>query len=134
MVKPNAEELAELAGRPLSTLGDAADAAEVLIARGVHTVLISLGQNGALLVDANLPTPLHGHAAARRVVNTVGAGDAFLAGWLAAVQMGATHADALANALRFGATAVEHEGTLIGVPDPDRPVTIVEAKASTPLA
>jgi 1-phosphofructokinase len=134
MVKPNAEELAELAGRPLSTLGDAADAAEVLIARGVYTVLISLGQNGALLVDANLPTPLHGHAAARRVVNTVGAGDAFLAGWLAAVQMGATHADALANALRFGATAVEHEGTLIGVPDPDRPVTIVEAKASTPLA
>ena len=26
--------------------------------------------------------------------------------------------DALANALRFGATAVEHEGTLLGVPDP----------------
>ncbi|HEX7826328.1 MAG TPA: PfkB family carbohydrate kinase, partial [Mycobacterium sp.] len=72
-------------------------------------------------------------AAARRVVNTVGAGDAFLAGWFAAIDAGAARVDALANALRFGATAVEQEGTLIGVPDPDRPVTIVAAEAATPL-
>ncbi|MCW2561157.1 MAG: 1-phosphofructokinase family hexose kinase [Mycobacterium sp.] len=133
MVKPNAEELAELAGRGLTTLGDVADAAHVLIAHGVRTVLISLGHNGALLVDADLPTPLHGRAAAHRVVNTVGAGDAFLAGWLAAVHAGATHADALANALRFGATAVEHEGTLLGMPDLHRSVTIAAAEALTPL-
>jgi len=133
MVKPNAEELAELAGRGLTTLGDVADAARVLLARGVRTVLISLGHNGALLVDADLPRPLHGHAAARRVVNTVGAGDAFLAGWLAALDAGATTADALANALRFGATAVEQEGTLLGVLDPHRPVTIAAAEALTPL-
>jgi len=133
MVKPNAEELAELAGRGLTTLGDVADAAQVLLARGVRTVLISLGHNGALLVDADLPRPLHGHAAARRVVNTVGAGDAFLAGWLAALDAGATTADALANALRFGATAVEQEGTLLGVLDPHRPVTIAAAEALTPL-
>jgi 1-phosphofructokinase len=133
MVKPNAEELAELAGRHLTTLGEVADAARVLIERGVRTVLISLGHNGAALVDADLPTPLHGRAAARRVVNTVGAGDAFLAGWLAALDAGATPADALANALRFGATAVEQEGTLLGVPDPDRPVTITAAEAVTPL-
>jgi 1-phosphofructokinase len=133
MVKPNAEELAELAGRHLTTLGDVADAARVLVARGVRTVLISLGHNGALLVDTDLPTPLHGRAAAHRVVNTVGAGDAFLAGWLAAQHAGATHTEALANALRFGATAVEQSGTRIGVPDPDRPVTISEAEALTPL-
>ena len=133
MVKPNAEELAELAGRDLNTLGDVADAAQVLLARGVRTVLISLGHNGAMLVDADLPRPLHGRAVARRVVNTVGAGDAFLAGWLAALDAGATPPDALANALRFGATAVEQEGTLLGVPDPDRSVSIAEAEALTPL-
>jgi 1-phosphofructokinase len=133
MVKPNAEELAEVAGRDLNTLGDVADAAQVLLARGVQTVLISLGHNGALLVDADLPRPLHGRATARRVVNTVGAGDAFLAGWLAALHGGVPPAGALANALRFGATAVEHEGTLLGVPDPDRPVTIAAAEALTPL-
>jgi 1-phosphofructokinase len=97
-------------------------------------VLVSLGRHGALLVDAVLPGPLHGAADVRRVVNTVGAGDAFLAGWLAAVSAGATGSDALANALRFGATAVEHEGTLLGVPDPRRPVSIGPAAEQTPLA
>ncbi|MCW2687443.1 MAG: 1-phosphofructokinase [Mycobacterium sp.] len=133
LVKPNAEELAEVAGRSLATLGDVADAAQELISRGVRTVLVSLGGNGALLIDAALPQPLHGTAPARRVVNTVGAGDAFLAGYLAAVHAGASGADALANALRFGATAVEHEGTLLGVPDPRREVTIAAAEALTQL-
>ena len=133
LVKPNAEELAEVTGRSLSTLGDVADAAQMLLARGVRTVLVSLGRDGALLVDADLPQPLHGTAAVRRVVNTVGAGDAFLAGWIAAVQGRAPSADALANALRFGATAVEHEGTLLGVPDPSRPVSILAAASQTPL-
>jgi 1-phosphofructokinase len=133
LVKPNAEELAEVTGRSLSTLGDVADAAQMLLARGVRTVLVSLGRDGALPVDADLPQPLHGTAAVRRVVNTVGAGDAFLAGWIAAVQGRAPSADALANALRFGATAVEHEGTLLGVPDPSRPVSIVAAASQTPL-
>ena len=134
MVKPNADELAEVTGRSLCTLGDVADAAQMLLARGVRTVLVSLGRHGALLVDADLPGPLHGAAAVCRVVNTVGAGDAFLAGWLAAVYAGATSSDALANALRFGATAVEHEGTLLNVPDPRRPVSIGPAAAQTPLA
>ncbi len=60
--------------------------------------------------------------------------DAFLAGWLAAVHDGATSADALANALRFGATAVEHEGTLLGVPNPGRAITIGPAEALLPLS
>jgi 1-phosphofructokinase len=134
MVKPNADELAELTNRDLRTLGDVVDAAGVLLARGVRTVLVSLGRDGALVVDAGLPQALHGIAPVRREVNTVGAGDAFLAGWLAAVHVGATSADALANALRFGATAVEHEGTLLGVPDSHRPVSIAPAAAPTPLS
>jgi 1-phosphofructokinase len=134
LVKPNADELAEVTGRSLRTLGEVADAAQMLVARGVRTVLVSLGRHGALLVDADLPGPLHGAADVGRVVNTVGAGDALLAGWLAAVHAGATSAGALANALRFGATAVEQEGTLLGVPDPRRPVSIVPAAAHTPLA
>jgi 1-phosphofructokinase len=133
LVKPNVEELAEVTGRALQTLGDVTDAAQVLLGRGVRTVLVSLGRNGAVLVDADLPQPLHGAAPVRRVVNTVGAGDAFLAGWLAAAHAGSTHADSLANALRFGATAVEHEGTLLGVPDSHRPISIGAVEPQTPL-
>ena len=96
----------------------------------MRTVLVSLGGDGAVLVDADLPEPLHGTAPVRRVVNTVGAGDAFLAGFLAAPCGGA---EALASALRFGAAAVEHDGTLLGVPDPRRAVNIGPARAGTPL-
>ena len=130
LVKPNADELAEVLGIGLRTIGDVVAAARTLLSRGVHTVLVSLGGDGALLVDAGLPEALHGTAPARRVVNTVGAGDAFLAGFLATPSGGA---DGLANALRFGATAVEHDGTLLGVPDPRRPVDIGTARAGTPL-
>lgn len=130
LIKPNTDELAELLGVALHTVGDVTAAARALLTRGVRTVLVSLGGAGALLVDADLPEPLHGTAAARRVVNTVGAGDAFLAGFLAEPAGGA---EALANALRFGATAVEHAGTLLGVPDPRRPVNVGPARAATPL-
>ncbi len=131
LIKPNADELAEVTGVTLHTLGDVAAAARTLLDRGVHTVLVSLGGDGAILVDAELPDALHGIAPARRVVNTVGAGDAFLAGFLAAPAGGA---DGLAGALRFGATAVEHEGTLLGVPDPRREVAIGPVAADAPLA
>jgi len=130
LVKPNADELAEVLGVELHTIGDVEAAARTLLRRGVHTVLVSLGGAGALLVDVDLPEALHGAAQVRRVVNTVGAGDAFLAGYLAEPDGGA---EALANALRFGATAVEHDGTLLGVPDPGRSVQIGPVGADTPL-
>jgi 1-phosphofructokinase len=131
LIKPNADELADVLGVELRTIGDVTAAANALVARGVRTVLVSLGGDGALLVDADLSAPLHGVAAARRVVNTVGAGDALLAGFLAVPSGGA---EALANGLRFGATAVEHDGTLSGRPDPRRPVSIGPARPDMPFA
>ena len=116
LIKPNADELAEIAGVTLSTLGDVTAAAGTLLARGVRTVLVSLGGDGAVLVDADLPEPLHGTASVRRVVNTVGAGDAFLAGFLAAPSGGARNS---ANCHAISAPPqLEHDGTLLGAPDP----------------
>ena len=86
VMKPNAEELASAVGRTLRTNGDVIDAARELCAHGVECVLASLGADGMIAVTAN-------HAWAARtppvhVINTVGAGDATLAGFLSAV---ATH-------------------------------------------
>uniref|UniRef100_UPI001C264314 1-phosphofructokinase family hexose kinase n=1 Tax=Streptomyces sp. AC550_RSS872 TaxID=2823689 RepID=UPI001C264314 len=50
VVKPNAEELAEAVGRPLTTVGDALKAAEELREMGAGAVLASLGADGQLLV------------------------------------------------------------------------------------
>ncbi|MHA6632135.1 1-phosphofructokinase family hexose kinase [Pseudonocardia sichuanensis] len=119
LVKPNDEELAEAAGVELHTLGDAVAAAQKLRARGVRAVLASLGPDGALLVDAS--GVLHGEAPAVPIVSTVGAGDALLAGFLAA---GGSGRDALARGLRWAAAAVQHRGTLFGGSDDAVPVTI----------
>ena len=127
LIKPNADELAELSGRSLQTVADVADAAAELVGRGVTTVLVSLGADGAVLAEAG--TVLHGFAPTPAVVNTAGAGDAFLAGYLATFTEGGASAPArerLAGALRFGAAAVAQPGTLFVPPARYRPVTIQE--------
>ncbi|GAA1786796.1 1-phosphofructokinase [Planosporangium flavigriseum] len=119
LVKPNAHELAEVVDRPLQTLGDVVDAAQVLRQRGARAVLASLGADGAILVDDN--GTLHGRAPVAQVVSAVGAGDALLAGFLAA---GGCGAQALRSALAWAAAAVQHEGTLFSAADPGVTVTI----------
>ncbi|WP_112138744.1 1-phosphofructokinase family hexose kinase, partial [Glycomyces dulcitolivorans] len=83
LVKPNRDELAEAAHAAITTLGDAVEAAEALRSQGAQAVLVSLGADGAILVDADgvhhAEAPLAGP-----VASTVGAGDASLAGFLAA--------------------------------------------------
>jgi 1-phosphofructokinase len=121
LVKPNAHELAEVVERPLKTLGDVVDAAAVLRQRGARSVLASLGADGAILVDDS--GAYHGTAPVERVVSAVGAGDALLAGFLAA---GGSGVDALRTALTWGAAAVQHEGTLFSAADPGVAVTVDE--------
>jgi len=105
LIKPNLAELEALVARPLTTLGDAAAAARELIARGCHAVLVSLGPDGALFVDGNGPT--HAEARIDDVANTVGAGDALLAGFLAA----GGDATAIAEAVAWSIAAVRSPGT-----------------------
>ncbi|OLC19290.1 MAG: hypothetical protein AUH33_05885, partial [Chloroflexi bacterium 13_1_40CM_68_21] len=82
LVKPNRAELEELVGCTLSTLGDVVAGAQTLIARGCDAVLVSLGADGAVCVDAD--AALHAEAPINDAINTVGAGDALLAGFVAA--------------------------------------------------
>ena len=106
LIKPNREELAELTGRPISTVGDVVGAALTLTAGGVHTVLTSLGPAGAVLVRQD--AAWHATAAALEPRSTVGAGDALLAGYLAA---GADGAGALAEAVAWGSAAAALPGS-----------------------
>lgn len=100
VIKPNREELAEATGHPVSTLGDVLDAAERLREKGARAVLVSLGPDGALLVDAT--GACHGEAPVAAPVSTVGAGDALLAGFVAG---GGGGPRALAEGLAWGAAA-----------------------------
>ena len=121
LVKPNLHELAELTGRFPRTLGDVVDAAHEIRKRGARTVLASLGGDGAVLVDDD--GALWGHALVERVVSTVGAGDAMLAGYLSCRE---NRTDALATALHWAAAAVQHEGTLFSPNTSRVPVTVID--------
>jgi 1-phosphofructokinase len=135
LIKPNRIELAEAVGRELGTVGAVVAAARDLIASGVGTVVVSLGRDGALLVDAD--RIVHAAASISRPLSTVGAGDSLLAGYLHGVHAGEEPAAALARAVAFGAAAVMLPGSempgpaqvaavrvsLDRHPDPARPLT-----------
>jgi 1-phosphofructokinase len=106
LVKPNDEELAECVGTPLRTLGDVVRACHALRDRGAGEVLASLGAAGAVLVDGE--GAAHAHARATTPVSSVGAGDALLAGFLAA---GGEGTDALIEAVAWGTAAVTLPGS-----------------------
>ncbi|MCT9092009.1 1-phosphofructokinase [Streptomyces sp. ASQP_92] len=124
VVKPNAEELAQAVGRPLATIGDAVKAAEEVRELGAGAVLASLGADGQLLVSA-LGT-YFASAPVALVRSNVGAGDASLAGFLAA---GGQGPDALAAAVAHGAAAVQLPGSVMPTPGDLDPaaVTVTDA-------
>ncbi len=109
----NAEELAELAGRRISDPDGAASAARKLLAarrraggRGGLTILIKLGGEGAVAVTAS--GAWSARPPAMEVRNTVGAGDAFNAGYLARESLGLP--EALAFAVACGSAQAASRG------------------------
>ncbi|WP_433549477.1 1-phosphofructokinase [Streptomyces sp. CA-294286] len=127
VVKPNVEELAEAVERPLKTVGQALEAAEELRSRGARAVLASLGADGQLLVaDCGA---YFGHARVQAVRSNVGAGDASLAGFLAA---GGEGPGALAAAVAHGAAAVQLPGSVMPTPDDLDPAGVT-VTADVPL-
>jgi fructose-1-phosphate kinase PfkB-like protein len=112
LIKPNLEELEELVGRSLATFGDVAAAAEKLCADGIGTVLVSLGGRGALEITTGRIR--HASAPVERPLSTVGAGDAFLAGYLGTIDTDPTQA--LATAVAWGSAAVSLPGTQMPIP------------------
>ena len=85
LIKPNAAELGEIFGRVLTTDGEIEACARKLQERGARNVLVSMAGAGSLLLDET--GAVHRLGVPRgKVVNSVGAGDSmvagFLAGWL----------------------------------------------------
>ncbi|MFJ4684020.1 1-phosphofructokinase [Streptomyces sp. NPDC088789] len=111
VVKPNAEELAQAVARPLTTVGDAVEAAEELRAMGARAVLASLGADGQLLVES--AGTWFATAPVTAVRSNVGAGDSSLAGFLIA---GGAGPAALASAVAHGAAAVQLPGSVMPTP------------------
>lgn len=109
VVKPNRDELAALTGSDLRDLGDVIAAARSLCARGPEWVVVSLGADGALAVDARQAVQV----LAPRVtaVNPVGCGDVLVSGLATGLAAGLTVDAALPFAVRVATASAAHPET-----------------------
>ena len=82
LIKPNNHELGEIVGRVLNTEDEIVAAARTLQEKGARNVLVSMAGDGALLLDEQGQTHRIG-CPKGKVVNSVGAGDSMVAGFVA---------------------------------------------------
>ena len=121
LIKPNHTELSELFGTPMTSESEILNAAGQLQARGAKNVLVSLGADGALLLDE---TGAHHRCPAPRgqVINSVGAGDSMVAGFLA----GFLESEDYQTALRMGVAAGSATAFSLGLADRDAVMQLLE--------
>lgn len=100
LIKPNNHELAEMFNVELNSTDDVVFYARKLKEMGAQNVLISMGKDGALLVTEN-DEVFASSVAKGEVVNSVGAGDSMVAGFVA----GYLKSNSYEEALRLGAAS-----------------------------
>ncbi|MDR1711504.1 MAG: 1-phosphofructokinase [Propionibacteriaceae bacterium] len=100
LIKPNGEELGALFGATIDSPESAARYAAAAQRLGARHVLVSLGGQGAVLVTED-GSALRGRVPAGQLVNSVGAGDSVVAGFLAGLQA----TDDLSHAFQLGLAA-----------------------------
>ncbi|AWH89853.1 1-phosphofructokinase [Limnobaculum parvum] len=113
LVKPNRRELEIWMGRPLPTLEDVVEAAHALREDGIAHVVISLGVEGALWVNASgawLAKP-----PICEVVSTVGAGDSMVGGLIYGLLMRESSEHTLRLATAVAVLAVSQSN--VGIKD-----------------
>ena len=121
LIKPNQQELEEIFGIKITSQDETLEYAKQLQSKGAQNVIVSMGSDGAVLLDENGYSYKIKALNTKNTVNTVGAGDSMVAGFLAghemfnnyekALQMGVAAATATTNTL-FLATKEKIEENL----------------------
>lgn len=108
LVKPNKEELEDIFKKRINSVEQIVDHAKELCHRGAQNVLVSLGEEGAILVNHSIV--LKAGIPKMHVVNPVGSGDSMIAGCLHALAKGESMDESLKFACAAGAAnALEEE-------------------------
>ncbi|SEO49177.1 1-phosphofructokinase [Amphibacillus marinus] len=108
LVKPNQHELGELFNTTINSVEDAIFYGKQLLSNRVEHVIISMGGAGAIYLSQT--ESFMAQAPQGNVVNTVGAGDSTVAGFLAGYTSGTSTSEAFRYAVAAGsATAFNHD-------------------------
>lgn len=115
-ITPNETEASLLTGLPVADLEQARRAADLLLAKGVRNVVVTLGEQGSLLHTAS--DSIHIPAIrAGKCIDTAGAGDGFTAGLATALAEGKSPEAALRFASALAGISVTRNGTAASMPD-----------------
>jgi ribokinase len=117
----NEHEAAFLLGSEVEGVDGALSAAPELLSLGPRSAVITIGEAGAVFADGE--SVEHILAPKVEVVDTTGAGDAFVGALATCLAGGASLEEAVAYAVRAGAAAVTREGAQGALPTPE----VVEA-------
>lgn len=94
LIKPNNFELSDIIGKEISTRVEVAEGARKLKDMGARNVLVSMAENGAVLIDEN-NVEHYIEAPKGELVNSVGAGDSMVAGFIAGYLSSGNYEEAL---------------------------------------
>jgi 1-phosphofructokinase len=112
LVKPNIDELQEFCGHKLTDQGQVISAAKGLLDLGIQTVIVSMGEQGALFLENDVV--IQAIPPKVEVKSTVGAGDAMLSGMVAGKIEHKSLSDCARLATAFSVVAVSNIGA--GIP------------------
>jgi len=126
VLTPNESEATFLTGIAVRGLDGAEAAARALLARGARRVCVTLGADGALLVDA--VRRLHAPAFPVEAVDTTAAGDAFNGALATALASGERLDGALELANAAAALACTRRGAQESLPDREEVRAFLEAR------
>lgn len=112
---PNESECAMLSGHPVGSLNEIQAAAAVLIDKGVGSVVVTLGDRGAYLLERDLPG-IHIPAYRVEVVDTTSAGDAFLGAFSVSLSEGNSLVESVKRGCAAGALAATRLGAQPSIP------------------
>lgn len=115
---PNEVEIEQLTGRRAVTLPEMESAASELLRRGPRTVVLTIGDRGALLVDAE--GAHHVPAVKVEAVDPTGAGDAFIGSLAVFIAEGLDLREATSRAVAVASLSVTRIGTQTSFPDRGR--------------
>ncbi len=108
ILKPNIHELAEVAGEALVEETAVIHAAQRFLNGKTQLIVISMGKEGALFITQN--ETIKAVPPAVKIKTTVGAGDAMVAGLVAAQIQGLTLAESARLATAFSLVGITHVG------------------------
>jgi ribokinase len=114
-IVPNETEAATLTGLSVATLSDAKRVGDALLAKGARNALITLGERGALLHNSKSSVEIPAFQAGP-VVETTGAGDAFVGGFAAAIARGTDPVEAARFGCAVAGISVTRPGTAPSMP------------------